>query len=193
MQTLDRYQVVLLKCFAVGGDDLSKEIKEKLLDAHNIFLYRILPFIKMKEITISIFGSGGSGKTTFIKRLKGEFFNPSYSPTTGIVRHVIERYNYRVNILDYAGQDMYILRNTLHLDKIHGAILMCKVNTRLSYYNSVEWYRNKLGSIPLIIIQNQLDTVKDFIDYGQKENFWNISCKNKKGVEEVFDYLLYKY
>jgi hypothetical protein len=45
----------------------------------------------------------------------------------------------------------------------------------------------------MVIIQNQLDTIKDFTDYGQKEKFWNISCKNKKGVEEVFEYLLNKY
>ena len=202
MDKLDNYQLALFNCFTLEKDTLSKELNEKLVDASNIFLYRILPFIKMKEINISILGTAKSGKTTFIKRLKGEHFNPSYIPTTGIVTHVIERYNYRINIHDYAGQEMYIHRNNLCNHKIDGVIFMYEANSKLSYYHGVSWYKEKIKNfenIPLIVVKNKVDVIKDTHDCGYqnkistKKSCWNISSKNMNGVNEMFEYLLQQY
>ena len=200
MEKLDSYQLVLLKCFTLEKDTLSKEINEKLVDAKNIFLYRILPFIKMKEINISVIGTAGSGKTTLIKRLKGEDFNPSYTPTTGVVNHVIERDNFRINILDFSGREMHIHRNNLYEHKIDGVIFMYEANSKVSYYHGVSWYKDKIknfGDIPLIVVKNKVDIIKNPDDYqnktSERKSCWNISSKNMNGVNEMFEYLLKQY
>lgn len=194
MEKFDTYQLSLFNEYIEQKDQLFKDIKENIDDDEKIFLYCILPFLKMKEISIAIIGSRGCGKSSFIKRLKGDDFCPVYQATQGITTYVIERNHFKINIVDYSGSEILEYMNSCIQQKIDGVIVMFSSKSKFSYHFGFKWYKyiiEKSGKIPTVIIKNKVDSYKEYKKTNQSS--WNISCKNLCGVNKSFNSLLEQF
>lgn len=136
----------------------------------------LLPF-KMSTPTfnIALIGSGGVGKTSLIRLLSGGSFQPYYNPTTGIVTtsflvHTAQG-PFTLNILDYAGQEIFESRNSYNADL---SIIMYDLGSKLSYKLATSFWKDFAGQSFTLYIANKNDLKDKYV----LTNDLAISCKN---------------
>ena len=69
------------------------------------------------EHKVLVIGNGGAGKTTLVKVLKGEKFQEKYESTEGIQLTEHQLGGYKLNIWDFAGQDIYHATHRLFMEQ----------------------------------------------------------------------------
>ncbi len=66
--------------------------------------------LKLNEVKVLLVGDGGSGKTSLLKRLKGEDFNPNEPQTHGIniqnLNYAINGADSKIRVWDFGGQEI---------------------------------------------------------------------------------------
>ena len=113
-----------------------------------------------QEKKLLIVGDGGTGKTTFVKRMMGCEFDPIYIATLGVEVHPIIDYKRKIqyNVWDVAGQEKFGgLRDGYYINA-DIAIIMYDVTNKLTGKNVINW-KNSIQKvcphIPIIIIGNK--------------------------------------
>lgn len=161
---------------------------------------------------IIIFGEGGVGKTTLIKRYLEGYFDDSTKMTVGVDFFMK---NLKVNgtrtslqIWDFAGEDRFRFLLPSYVSGAAGGIFMYDITRRMSLKHMNDWLgifneeyskKNEDGPLPVIVLGGKSDlkykqSVKP-IDAKRKLNglecykFMECSSKTGENVEEVFESL----
>ncbi|OXA56989.1 GTP-binding nuclear protein ran-1 [Folsomia candida] len=151
-------------------------------------------------------GDGGTGKTTFVKRLLTGEFEKKYIATLGVeVRPLTfntTRGQITFNTWDTAGQEKFGgLRDGYYIQG-QCAIVMFDVTSRVTYKNVPNWHRDLIrvcDNIPTVLCGNKVD-IKDrkvkakSITFHRKKNiqYFDISAKSNYNFEKPFLWLARK-
>jgi small GTP-binding protein len=186
-----------MNIYSKSENDFWNSYKEDVNDCDNIMslVMGYVPFIKPKiNIKIALIGTGGVGKTTFLKRLSDNSFNIQYRATTGYDRTDIIRGNITYEFFDFAGQEMYSGIYCQEFYEIFDLIfLMVDKNSRVSHNNGLSWLRRiNRYNIPVIKIRNKSEVSGSF-EFQGDDGYFNISTKTGQGVEEILDQLVMNY
>lgn len=125
--------------------------------------------VQSNQYKLILIGDGGTGKTTYLQRVKDGSFRREYVATVGVdVRDVTFKTNYGTvitfQVWDTAGQEMYAQLNDVYYIGAHAAIIMFDVTSRITFRNVETWLR-KLRlltthdnvNIPVIVCGNKID------------------------------------
>ena len=143
----------------------------------------------MEEKKVILVGDAGVGKTTFVKRLMDQNFDPKYIATLGVeVYPIIDRErNITYNIWDCAGQEKFAgLSDGYHICSDIG-IIMYSADSKITY-KSVNSWKTRIQrinpNIPIYVLCNKIDVKNQKVT---QDNL--ISCKNDVHIEQVFNML----
>lgn len=173
----------------------------------NIFLKQnnsaILDYLKsleggaraINEIKVIILGEGAAGKTSFVKYLKGEKFDPNESQTHGInIAECMQDLGITMKIWDFGGQD--IMHHTHQLFLTENSIYILLLNAR-EKTDTEKWLKMiKVfgGDSPVIILTNKIDENPSdhenirFLNKkydNLKSRYVQISCKTGQGLDQI--------
>ncbi|EPR78465.1 GTP binding protein [Spraguea lophii 42_110] len=121
---------------------------------------------------IVLVGDGGTGKTTFVQRVKSGCFIREYIATIGAEVSKIEFYTNdgrRIifDVWDTAGQEVNAVLNDVYYLEAKGAIIMFDVTSRITHKNVNNWLARlnaittgEHEKIPIILCGNKVD-IKD--------------------------------
>ena len=121
----------------------------------------------VKEYKVLLLGSGGVGKTAYVKKLISGNFEKMYVATYGLDIYDINFEttigDVKFNILDFAGQEMYCkdYRQGHYFD-IDAVIIMVDLTSKISFSNNRYWIKEIQSffgdrDIPYILIGNKQD------------------------------------
>jgi GTPase SAR1 family protein len=179
----------ILHCFMVSEAGLAKDIKDNVDDYNNIFSEYILPYLNLKEVNIALIGLTNVGKTAFIESLDGVLQEQNYE----YYIYKIYRNDVIINMYEFKSKNMYKNMNKKYTN-FDGIILMVDTS-RISYFYGLTWfqemYKNIGNNIPYIFLHNKIDN-SDTSLYDNLYHTWNISVKNKYGINESLKKLLNK-
>ncbi|WP_198166512.1 COR domain-containing protein [Picosynechococcus sp. PCC 7117] len=158
----------------------------------------------LNEVKMILVGQGTVGKTSLVKRLCKEEFDPSETKTDGIVIRDIKlnlspqsHHNHivQLNIWDFGGQE--IMHATHQFFLTNRSVYLLLINNRNSEEeNRLEYWLNTIESFasnsPVIIVGNKSDehpldlNEKDLKQkYPNIKAFISISCKENTCIEEL--------
>lgn len=106
----------------------------------------------VKSFKIALIGAGGVGKTSLIRRLGGEPYEPRYFPTLGYKLYVVDMPGVRWYIKEYAGQERYQTVYDTDFDAVLAVTTASKTDTKIV----LEMLR-KLPGIPYCMVENKSD------------------------------------
>jgi internalin A len=153
----------------------------------------------LHEAKMLLVGQGSVGKTSLIERLVYDHYDPNQPQTNGINVETwntnINSKNIRLNVWDFAGQDIQHPTHQFFLTKRSLYLLVC--NCRISEEeNRIEYWLKLIESFgdksPVIIVGNKKD--EQPLDINRKalrEKYPNIqaiietSCSDNIGIEEL--------
>ena len=154
----------------------------------------------MTQYNIILIGDGGVGKTTFIKKLLHQSFDPKYVATLGLEVHPVNFDDNVFNVWDCAGQEKFRGQGNpeQHYENKRAAIIMFDVGSRLSYTNSLVWYISileKLGNIPIVFVGNKIDiqdrkVLEADVIIPNNCKYVEISAKNDTNINAPLRYLV---
>lgn len=138
----------------------------------------------MNQVNVCVLGSSGVGKTSFIRKVNHQPFEPKYIPTLAPINTIIE-YDDEItfNFTDIPGQQVFNFINEYDI-----AIIMFDVSHYISYKNINFWiskFLTKNEGKKYIICGNKIDIDPQYhkITEGQ---YIEISSK----VGESYSYIL---
>ncbi|MEM8808649.1 MAG: COR domain-containing protein [Cyanobacteria bacterium P01_G01_bin.38] len=158
----------------------------------------------LNEAKLLLVGQGSVGKTSLIKRLIDNQFNPNQAQTDGLsVRdwsvHVNSK-DVRLNVWDFGGQEIYHATHQFFLTKRSLYLLVCNCRTS-EEENRLEHWLKLIQSFgdesPVIIVGNKCD--EQPLDINRKalrNKYPNIkailetSCQTSEGLETLYDTIL---
>ena len=183
----------------LGPTDTSQDpgsIEEIFNYLHQLYNGEVRP---LNEAKLLLVGQGSVGKTSLIKRLIDNQFNPHQPQTDGLsVRdwsvHVNSK-DVRLNVWDFGGQEIYHATHQFFLTKRSLYLLVCNCRTseeenRLEYW--LKLIQSFGGESPVIIVGNKCD--EQPLDINRKalrDKYPNIkailetSCQTGEGVEQL--------
>lgn len=153
----------------------------------------------LNEIKIILFGEGAAGKTSLVRRLQGENFNPDEGKTHGIrIRKEefdIDDEQVTARIWDFGGQETMHATHQFFLSE--RCIYVLVLNGRQADdRNRVEYWlkhaRSYGGDSPVLVVMNKIDEDPAFdLDrkflsekYPQIQGYHKLSCFTGVGVDE---------
>lgn len=116
-----------------------------------------------KHRKILFVGDGGTGKTTFLKKMFGEGFEKKYIPTIGIDPSSCVCNGIQNDIWDTAGQERYGGMAKVSFMRADLAFVFCSMESPISVKNVESWIENvstKNENIEIIIVCNKMDLEK---------------------------------
>ena len=156
-----------------------------------------------KDIKIVLVGRGGAGKTSLVRRLKEDTFDPCEPMTKGIHQ---TRFNlktpvgiFRLNAWDFGGQErmhathqFFMTRQTIYLLVLQGR--EGNVDAEAEYWlNYIESFG--ADSQVLVVLNKTYECAFDLNytrllrKYRQCQNFVKIDCKENKGIKDLTAHL----
>ncbi|MHA1381606.1 MAG: Rab family GTPase [Candidatus Helarchaeota archaeon] len=161
-----------------------------------------------KVYKIVMLGDEAVGKTSIIIQHVEKKFDESYKMTIGTDISAklmeIDGYNIYMLIWDIGGQQKYKILRESYLKGAFGAILVFDVTNKSTYdhiFNWVDEATHICGNIPLVLVGNKIDLIKDRVitsdkgeELGKKigANFFETSAKTGKNIDLVFKNLINK-
>lgn len=126
-------------------------------------------FLFPKELSIAVIGLQNSGKTTFTNLLGGKSFEADTIPTLGIQINRFSLGNSLLNVYDLAGQTRFQPLWERCFDKVDLIIYMIDLSDLSCLADAFSKLRQVIrlsntDRIPLVIIGNKIDLIKDPID-----------------------------
>jgi internalin A len=179
---------------------------QNILDFYFTSVVSTAPKVPLNEAKMVIVGQGGVGKTSLVKRLIGEPYNPVEDTTRGIwispwdIGHGQDRL--KINIWDFGGQEImhathqfFLTKRTLYilvLDSRQG-----EQESRLEYWLKI--IQSFGGTSPIIIVCNKSDESRLTLDEtGLTKKYSSsvvgfaiaVSCKSGDGIDILRDMIL---
>ena len=167
--------------------------------------------IVLKCIKIGCFGESSVGKTYFARRYINDIRDNDFNlSTVGVeyfntTRILSDGKQYKIKIVDTAGQERYKSLAVNSIRFCDGIILMYSITDRKSFVLISNWIQNiydmKEKDVPLILIGNKCDLEKERhvfteegIEAAKKYNtkYFETSAKEGINVEQSFEELLNK-
>ena len=163
----------------------------------------------MSNLEIGIIGDSQTGKTNLISVYKGVGFFESITPTIGIDSYSIEltspkNINYKLKIIDTAGQEQYDSLTLNTFKKCRGLILVYSIDNENSFNNIKNKWIEKIKDsfditkTPIILVGNKKD-LKDKRNISKEEGeklaeenkfeFFETSAKTGENVNKIFQTL----
>lgn len=151
--------------------------------------------IHNRPFKLILIGDGGTGKTTYLKRIRDGSFRREYIATVGVdVSDVSFKTNYgqdiHFQVWDTAGQEMYSHLNDVYYIGADAAVIMFDVTSRVTFKNVSVWLKKlrllttditTMREIPVIVCGNKID-LKD-----RKVSQANIKQKYYKNITQYVD------
>ena len=168
------------------------------------FQTRREPKRRLGEAKILLVGQGGVGKTSLVKRLVDDEFDPEEEKTEGIN---ISQWQVsamkgeaggeiRANVWDFGGQEMMHATHQFFLTKRSLYLLVLDARKGENESNIQYWLKviqSYGGESPVLVVTNKIDAhhlelnenrlKKDYAPNVQ--GFFNVSCKTGTGIEEL--------
>ncbi|XP_063420812.1 ras-like protein RAS2 [Mytilus trossulus] len=155
-------------------------------------------------------GSGGVGKTSFIKQYLYEAHSEDHNETveeTYIQTYNINGDNKRIDFIDTAGAFVFPEMQKIYIARAVGFILVYSINDAMSFelvkivWKQIKSMRKDILSIPCVIVGNKVDMENkrevetfDALEWAYNENlggcFVEVSAKDNNGIKNAFDILL---
>jgi small GTP-binding protein len=174
----------ILRCYENANNEYFRDFSQ-YIDAESDILSEVLGFFGTRLIKVALIGSSGVGKTTFLKKIKSNRFEPCYYPTSSVESDRIFRNGTTFEFIDFSGQEMYYHMNR----ELHGIdIIVCIVDSsRLSYKNAILWHDriNRLF-IPRIFVRNKSEIISNYTPENSRITHF-MSAKTGEGVEELLE------
>jgi internalin A len=156
-----------------------------------------------KDVKIVLLGRGGAGKTSLLKRLKGEAFNPNEPMTQGIQLSKFPFQamddTFRLNVWDFAGQEsmhathqFFLTKNTIYLLVLQGR--EGGEDAEAEYWLS---YLEAFGDdSPVLVVLNKINECSFDLNYNsllsryrQCRDFVKTDCKENNGIDKLSSHL----
>lgn len=160
---------------------------------------------KLNEIKIIFLGEASSGKTSLVKRLKKEVFDPNESQTHGIcIRkmpfNMSDGDTVNAHLWDFGGQEVMHATHQLFLSQ--RCIYVLLLNSR-NDDRAEKWLKHATsfgGYSPLLVVLNKIDENPSFDvnrknlreKYPQIRDFYRVSCQNGNGITELHQALCHE-
>jgi internalin A len=150
----------------------------------------------LNEVKIIFLGEGASGKTSLIKRLRNEEFDPDESQTHGIrIRKTpfkVDQENLSAHLWDFGGQEVMHATHQFFLSQrcIYVIVLDTRVDDKAEYW--LKYASSFGGKSPVLVVLNKIDENSSFEvnrkllseKYPNIHSYHRLSCKKKEGIEE---------
>ena len=107
-----------------------------------------------------LIGDCNTGKTSFIKYIKGNKFSLAYHPTIGIDCGVKYLKDYKIYVYEICGNEKFESCLQCYFDNSNICLIFCDFNNSLSIGNVKKWYElymNNSNSSTVIIVCNKTD------------------------------------
>ena len=178
--------------FAEQGSDAIREYYEQLEQNP----------VPLNELKVIFLGEGASGKTSLIKCLRNESFDPKEEQTHGIriqkTNFKIDNDNIKAHFWDFGGQEVMHATHQFFLSQrcIYILVLNSRTDDRAEH-----WLKHAKffgGHSPVLVVLNKIDENPSFeVDrkalstkYPQIEGYFPLSCKSRAGLDLFQDALL---
>ena len=156
-----------------------------------------------KDVKIVLVGRGGAGKTSLVRRLKEDSFDPCEPMTKGIHQSSFNLKTpdgtFRLNVWDFGGQEcmhathqFFLTRQTIYLLVLQGR--EGNVDAEVEYWLN---YIDAFGAdSQVLVVLNKIDECPFDLNftillrkYRQCQNFVKTDCKENKGIEQLTAHL----
>jgi GTPase SAR1 family protein len=129
---------------------------------------------------IALIGAAGVGKSSIMRRLGGQPFDPRYTPTVGERDYVLEMSDVCLHIKEYAGQERFQTVYDMDIDGILVVTTASTVDTRIAFE-----IMRQMPDVPYCFVENKCDL---------RVNHDNLSCsaKTQHNLMESFEALVNK-
>jgi internalin A len=159
---------------------------------------------RLNEVKVLLIGDGGAGKTSLVKQLRGQQFNPNESQTKGIqindwevvdITHcemTADEQIIKAHLWDFGGQEIMHATHQFFLSKrsIYILVLDGRKDEKTEYWlNYIESFG---GDSPILVVLNKIDQNPAFEvnrkflrdKYQGIQDFYRISCETNEGIED---------
>jgi internalin A len=155
----------------------------------------------LNEAKMLLVGQGSVGKTSLVKRLLWDEFDPHEEKTEGIEieewQVTVNDQNIRLNVWDFGGQEIMHATHQFFLTKRSLYLLVLNAR-REDEENRIEYWLKIIksfgGDSPVIIVGNKIDEQPLDVDrrglmakYRSIREIVEVSCKEGKGIDELKD------
>ena len=171
--------------FAMEGHDAVMEYFDQLGDDGK----------NLNELKVIFLGEGASGKTSLIRRLRKEDFNPKENQTHGIrIRKTpfdIDGETVDAHLWDFGGQEVMHATHQFFLSQrcIYVLVLNSRTDDKAEY-----WLKHASsfgGKSPVLVVLNKIDENPSFEvnrkvlseKYPQIKGYYRLSCQTDEGIE----------
>ncbi|MFZ1232204.1 MAG: COR domain-containing protein [Thiofilum sp.] len=155
----------------------------------------------LNELKIIFLGEGAAGKTSLIKRIRQESFDPKESQTHGIriqkTTFQLEDENINAHLWDFGGQEVMHATHQFFLSQrcIYVLVLDSRKDEKAEYW--LKHANSFGGNSPVLIVLNKMDENPSFEvnrkvlneKYSQIKGYFKLSCKNDEGITEFISAL----
>lgn len=161
------------------------------------------------QYKIILIGDGGTGKTTYITRVKEGMFTREYVATVGAVVSDLEfitntNHHLKFQVWDTAGQELNSMLSDIYYMEANAAIIMFDVTSRVTFKNIKLWLRKlrnlttiNNNPIPVIVCGNKVDCKDRKVKHEQISEartkdvykYVEISAKSNFNFEKPFLYI----
>jgi len=146
----------------------------------------------LNEVKVILIGDGGAGKTSVVRRLLGQGFDPEEKQTHGIKISdeifPIESNDLKVNFWDFGGQEIMHSTHQFFLTKrcLYLLVLDSRKDEKAEYW--LKYVRSFGGDSPVLIVINKtdenavFDLNRKFLNqkYSNIKGYYHVSCKEEK-------------
>jgi internalin A len=172
--------------FAIEGPEAVVEYFEQLGDDRTL----------LNEIKVIFLGEGASGKTSLIKQLRGEDFDPKESQTHGIrIRKtpfaLADGATVTAHLWDFGGQEVMHATHQFFLSQrcVYVLVLDSRKDDKAEYW--LKHAQSFGGDSPVLVVLNKIDENPSFEvnrkllreKYPQIREFFRLSCNRGDGIE----------
>ncbi|EDN67620.1 leucine-rich-repeat protein [Beggiatoa sp. PS] len=160
---------------------------------------------RLNEVKVLLVGDGGAGKTSLVKQLLGEKFNPHESQTKGInikqwevvdISHLEttteDEQKIKAHLWDFGGQEIMHATHQFFLSKRSLYILVLDGRKEENPEYWLKYIESFGGDSPILVVLNKLDQHSAF-EVNQKDlrnkypgiqGFYRLSCETQEGIPE---------
>ncbi|MDM8560897.1 COR domain-containing protein [Candidatus Parabeggiatoa sp. HSG14] len=158
---------------------------------------------RLNEVKVLLIGDGGAGKTSLVKQLREQQFNPNESQTKGIqindwevvdITHcemTADEQTIKVHLWDFGGQEIMHATHQFFLSKrsIYILVLDGRKDEKTEYW--LKYIESFGGDSPILVVLNKIDQNPAFEVNGKSlrdkyqgiQDFYRISCETNEGIE----------